>query len=145
MWVNIDYWAQGILKSNKMLDIWDLSLFHFKCHTKSNETLISHSRPGCRCHFLLQNNRSISRAKYCWDTHQKSAIICAFSLVFNEIALNPIDSSLPLFSVEYVRLSDRFCCRNNVEMGGRGKRKQRCPRPKILFNKQCLDSFCTGL
>ena len=31
----------------------------------------------------------------------------------------------PLFNVEYVRLSDRFCGPNNIEMGGRGKRKQR--------------------
>ena len=66
-----------------------------------------------------------------WHSHKKLAIICAFSLVFNEIALNPIDSPLvPLFNVEYVRLSNRFCGHNNIEMGRRGKRKQRCPRLK---------------
>ena len=54
------------------------------------------------------------------DTHQQSAIICAFSLVFNEIALNPIDSPFALFNVEYVRLSDRFCGQNNIEMRGEG-------------------------
>ena len=62
------------------------------------------------------------------DTHKKLAIICAFSLVFNEIASHLIDSPLPLFTVEHVRLSDRFCGHNNIEMGRRGKRKQRCPR-----------------
>ena len=51
-----------------------------------------------------------------------------FSHVFNEIALHPIDSPLPLFNVEYVKLSDRFCGQNNIEMGRRGKRKHRCPR-----------------
>ena len=51
------------------------------------------------------------------ETHQKLAIIRAFSLVFNEIALHPIDSPLPLFNVEYVRLSDRCCGRNNIEKG----------------------------
>ena len=51
------------------------------------------------------------------ETLQKLAIICAFSHSFNEIALNPIDSPLPLFNVDYVRLSDRFCGRNNIEMG----------------------------
>ena len=65
-----------------------------------------------------------------WDTHTKLAIISAFFLVFNEITLSPIDSSLPLFNVEYVRLSDRFCGRDNIEIGGRGKGKQKCPRPK---------------
>ena len=30
-----------------------------------------------------------------WDTHQKLAVICAFSLIFNEIALHPIDSPSP--------------------------------------------------
>ena len=52
-----------------------------------------------------------------WDTHKKIAIICGFSHVFNEIALNPIYFPLPLLSVEYVRLSNRFCGRNNIEMG----------------------------
>ena len=65
------------------------------------------------CTFALQ-----SRAK--WLRHSsKISYNLAFSLVFNEIALNPIDSPLvPLFNVEYIRLSDRFCGCNNIAMGG---------------------------
>ena len=42
-------------------------------------------------------------------------------LVFNKIALNPVDFPLPLFNVEYARFSSRFCGRDNIEMGERGK------------------------
>ena len=48
---------------------------------------------------------------------EKLAIMYAFCLVFNKIALNPVDSPLPLFNVEHARLSSRFCGQNNIEMG----------------------------
>ena len=76
-----------------------------------------------------------------WETHTKLPIIYAFPLVFNEIALNLIDSPLPLSSAEYIRLSDRFCGRNNIEMRRRGKRKQRCPRPKNLLYKHSVSTL----
>ena len=73
-----------------------------------------------------------------WDTHKHFAIICDFPLIFNEIALNPIDSPLPLFSVEYVRLSNRFCGHNNIEMGGGLKENKDVRDQKILFNKHSV-------
>ena len=75
------------------------------------------------------------------DTHQKLAIICAFSLGFNEIALDPIDSPVPLFNVEYVRLSDRFCGRNNIEMGGGVKENKDVRDQKTLFNKHSVSTL----
>ena len=53
--------------------------------------------------------------------HPKLATISDIFLVFNKIALNPVDFPLPLFNVEYARFSSRFCGRDNIEMGGRGK------------------------
>ena len=52
----------------------------------------------------------------------------------------------PLFNIDYVRLSDRFCGRNNIEMGGGGggggKKNENA---KNIPQLQCLNSFCTGL
>ena len=51
------------------------------------------------------------------------------------------DSPLPFFNVGYVRLSNRFCGRNNIEMGGGVKENKDVRDRKILFNKQSLNSF----
>ena len=70
-----------------------------------------------RLHSLFLARKDNNPVQNGWDTHQKLAIICAFFPLFNEIALNSIDSPLPLFDVEYVRLSNRFCGQNNIKMG----------------------------
>ena len=56
-----------------------------------------------------------------WDAHTKLATISDLFLIFNGIALNPVDFPLPLFNVEYARFSSRFCGRDIIEMGVRGK------------------------
>ena len=55
-----------------------------------------------------------------WESHKTLATISASSLVFNEILSIPPS----LFNVEYVRLSNRFCGQNNIEMGGGGEKKK---------------------
>ena len=64
-----------------------------------------------------------------WDT-QKLLESWYFSPPFQWNCIASHRFPLPLFNVACVRLSDRFCDRNNIEMRRRGKRKQRCPRPK---------------
>ena len=64
-----------------------------------------------------------------------------FSLIFNEIALQPIVPPLPLFNVEYVRLSDRFCGHNDIEMGGEVKENKDVRDRKILFNKHSVSTL----
>ena len=48
---------------------------------------------------------------------------------------------LPLFKVEYVTLSDRFCGRNNIEMGGGVKENKDVRDWKILFSKNSVSTL----
>ena len=69
-----------------------------------------------------------SRAKWL-RPQQKLAIIYAFPLVFNEIALNPIDSPSHFSKLSMLDCPIDFVAATTLKWGG-GKRKQRCPRPK---------------
>ena len=76
-----------------------------------------------------------------WDAHPKLATISDLILVFNEIALNPVDFPLPLLNVEYARFSSRFCGRDNIEMGGRGKENKDVQEWKKIWNRYSVSTL----
>ena len=95
-----------------------------------------------RLHSLFLARKDNNPVQNGWDTHQKLAIICAFFPLFNEIALNSINSPLPLFDVEYVRLSNRFRGQNNIKMGGGVKENKDVDRDwKSIFNKHSVSTL----
>ena len=116
--------------------------FHSQC-TSFNPLL---QNPWCQWNVIrviilmfLQGNKQYWQKNYNpmqngWDTHQNLAIICAISLVFNDIAF-------PLFNVEYVRLSNRFCGHSNIEMGRRVKENKDVWDWNILFNKHSVSTL----
>ena len=79
-----------------------------------------------------------------WDTHQKLAIICAFPLVFQEIALNPIYSPSPLSMLSMQDCPIDFAARTTLKWGGgvkENKDVQDWKKPKhsvsTLFAQEC--------
>ena len=73
---------------------------------------------------VLMKTQLQSREKWLRHSYKISYNLC-FVLSFQWNCIASYRFPPPLFNVEYVRLSDRFCGLNNIEMGGRGKRKQR--------------------
>ena len=55
--------------------------------------------------------------------------------------MNPVDSPLPLFNVEYARFSSRVCGRDNIEMGGGEKESKDVREWKKLWNRHSVSTI----
>ena len=76
-----------------------------------------------------------------WDTHQRLAIICAFSLVFNEIALPLLIPPSPFSMLSMLDCPIDFVAATTLKWGGGVKENKDVRDWKILFNKHSVSTL----